>query len=59
MRVHPRIRIHGPPPDAGGLVFAVGMSMLILGAVPVLGPLAAASVGGGVLLAPVLRAIRG
>lgn len=59
MRVHPGLRIHGPPLDAAGLVFAVGISVLGLEAARVLGPLAAASVGDGVLLAPVLRAIRG
>jgi hypothetical protein len=58
MRVRPTIRIHSAPADTAGIVFAVGMSVLVVGAVPVLGPLAAASVGGGVLLAPLLRVIR-
>jgi hypothetical protein len=59
MKIHPGIRIDSiPVAGGGGLVVAVGMVVLILIAVPALRPLAAASVGGGVLLALVLRAIR-
>jgi hypothetical protein len=59
MRLHRGIRIHSIPlAGAGGLIVAVGMTVLILVAVPALRPLAALCLGGGVLLALVLRAVR-
>ena len=47
MRLHRGIRIHSiPVAGAGGLIVAVGMTVLILMAVPALRPLAALCLGG-------------
>lgn len=53
---HAGIRIDRIPVEgAGGLIFAVGSSLLFLVAFPALRPIAAAALLGGVLLAPVLH----
>jgi hypothetical protein len=53
---HPGIRIDSiPVQETGGLIFAVGMSVLFLLAVPALLPVVGAAVIGGALLAPVLH----
>ncbi len=59
MRLHPGIRIHSiPVAGTAGLIVVAGMTVLILVAVPALRPLAALCLGGGVLLALFLRAVR-
>ena len=59
MTLHRGIRIHSiPVAGAGGLIVAVGMTVLILVAVPQLRPLAVLCLAGGVLLALALRAMR-
>lgn len=59
MEVHPGIRIHSiPAAGGGGLIFALGMVLLVLIAVPPLRPLAAVGLAGGVLLAPILHRLR-
>jgi hypothetical protein len=51
MRLHPGIRIHRIPlSGAAGFFVATSFAVLVLVAVPALRPLAAATVGGGVLL---------
>jgi len=59
MKMHQGIRIDRIPlAGTGGLIVAVGIVLLILFAVPALRPLAALCLGGGALLAVLLRAIR-
>jgi hypothetical protein len=59
MRLHPGIRINSiPVAGIAGLIVAVGITVVILLAVPALRPLAALSLGGGVLLALLLRTFR-
>ena len=56
MQVYPGIRIDRiPAEEGGGLIFAVGMVVVMLVAVPALWPVALACVAGGALLAPVLH----
>jgi hypothetical protein len=53
---HQGIRIdHIPAEGGGGLIFALGMVLVFLVAVPALRPVAAVAVLGGLLLAPVLH----
>ena len=53
---HPGIRIDSiRVEDTGGLIFAVGMVVVFLLAVPSFVPVVAAAAVGGVLLAPVLH----
>jgi hypothetical protein len=53
---HPGIRIDSiPVEEMGGLIFAVGMSVIFMIAVPAFVPVVAAAVVGGALLAPVLH----
>ena len=55
---HPGIRIDEIHVEgSGGLIFAVGMSVLVLLAVPALIPVVAAAAVGGALLAPVLHRV--
>lgn len=57
--VHPGIRIDSiPAQGGGGLIFAIGMALLVLLAIPSLRPVALAAVLGGVLLAPILHRLR-
>lgn len=56
MKVHPGIQIHRIPVEGGGgLIFAVGMVLLVLVAMPAVRPLALLAVLGGALLAPILH----
>jgi hypothetical protein len=56
MQPHPGIRIDKiPAAGGGGLIFAVGMALLVLVAMPGVRPLAALALLGGLLLAPVLH----
>jgi hypothetical protein len=56
MDIHPGIRIdHIEARGGGGLIFAVGMMVLVLMAAPALRPLALAALLGGGALAPVLH----
>jgi hypothetical protein len=56
---HAGIRIdHIPAEEGGGLIFAVGMTALFLIGVPVMRPVVALAVLGGLLLAPVLHRLR-
>jgi hypothetical protein len=53
---HAGIRIDRIPAEgAGGLIFALGSVFIFLLAFPALRPIAAASLVGGLLLAPVLH----
>jgi len=53
---HAGIRIDRIPAEgAGGLIFAIGSVIIFLMAFPALRPIAAVSVVGGLLLAPVLH----
>ena len=53
---HQGIRIdHIPAEGFGGLIFAIGSSVIFLMAFPALRPIAVAAVIGGLLLAPVLH----
>lgn len=55
-KFHPGIRIDSiPVEEAGGLIFAVGMSVIFMIAVPAFIPIVGAAVVGGALLAPVLH----
>jgi hypothetical protein len=55
-RPHPGIRIdHIPAEGVGGLIFAVGSTVIFLMAFPALRPIAVAAAVGGLLLAPVLH----
>jgi hypothetical protein len=59
MRPHPGIQIHKIPAEGvGGLIFAVGMAMIVLIAIPAVRPLAAVAVLGGMALAPLLHKFR-
>lgn len=54
--MHPGIRINSIPAEGGGgLIFAAGMAVVVLLAVPALRPVALLCVAGGALLAPVLH----
>jgi hypothetical protein len=56
MQFHPGIRINRIPVEGGGgLIFAAGMAVLVLLAMPAVLPLAIGAVLGGVALAPVLH----
>ena len=56
MRPHPGIQIHKIPAEGlGGLIFAVGMVMIVLVGIPAVRPLAALAVVGGIVLAPLLH----
>jgi hypothetical protein len=58
MKPHPGIRIDAIRVDgAGGLIVAVGMTALLVLAVPGLVPLVAACAVGGVCLAPLLHRV--
>ena len=53
---HQGIRIdHIPAEGMGGLIFAIGSSLIFLLAFPALRPIAVAAAAGGLLLAPVLH----
>jgi hypothetical protein len=53
---HPGIRIDRIPVEGGGgLIFAVGIVVLFLVGFPALRPIVAATVLGGILLAPILH----
>ncbi len=53
---HAGIRIDRIPAEGGGgLIFAVGSALIFLVAFPALRPIAAASLLGGLMLAPVLH----
>ena len=53
---HQGIRIdHIPAEGGGGLIFAVGMVVMFLIALPALRPVAAVAAIGGLLLAPILH----
>lgn len=53
---HPGIRIDSiPVEETGGLIFAVGMSVIFMLAVPAFIPVVGAAVVGGALLAPILH----
>jgi hypothetical protein len=53
---HQGIRIdHIPAEGVGGLIFAIGSTVIFLMAVPALRPIAVAAAVGGLLLAPVLH----
>jgi len=53
---HPGIRIDEiHVEEAGGLIFAIGMSVIFLLAVPSFVPVVGAAIVGGALLAPVLH----
>lgn len=53
--LHQGIRIdHIPAEGGGGLIFALGMVAICLVGIPALRPLAAFTVLGGIVLAPVL-----
>ena len=53
---HPGIRIDSiPVEETGGLIFAIGMSVIFMIAVPAFVPVVGAAVVGGALLAPVLH----
>lgn len=55
-RPHQGIRIdHIPAEGAGGLIFAIGSTVIFLMAFPALRPIAVAGAIGGLLLAPVLH----
>jgi len=59
MAPHPGIRIdHIPVTDTGGLIFAAGMVVIFMLAVPSFIPVVAAAVGGGVALAGFLYWVR-
>jgi hypothetical protein len=56
MQVHPGIRINSIPAEGGGgLIFAIGMAVVVLLAIPALRPVALLAVVGGVILAPLLH----
>jgi len=56
MQFHPGIRIDRIPVEGGGgLIFAAGMAVLVLLAMPAVLPLAIGAVLGGAALAPVLH----
>jgi hypothetical protein len=56
MQPHPGIRIDRiPAAEGGGLIFALGMVLVLLLAMPSILPLAALCLLGGLLLAPVLH----
>jgi hypothetical protein len=56
MQPHPGIRIDKIPAEGGGgLIFAAGMALLVLLALPGVRPLAGLALLGGLLLAPVLH----
>jgi hypothetical protein len=56
---HPGIRIDQiPVSDTGGLIFAVGMAVVFLLAVPAFVPVVAAAVAGGTVLAGILYWVR-
>jgi hypothetical protein len=59
MAPHPGIRIDQiPAAEGGGLIFAAGMVVIFMLAVPSFIPVVAAAVGGGVALAGLLYWIR-
>ena len=59
MAPHPGIRIDQiQVADTGGLIFAVGMAVIFMLAVPAFVPVVAAAVGGGVALAGFLYWVR-
>jgi hypothetical protein len=56
MRFHPGIQISRIPVEGGGgLIFAIGMVLIVVLAMPAVRPLALLSILGGVILAPVLH----
>jgi hypothetical protein len=56
MRIHPGIQISRIPVEGGGgLIFAVGMMLIVILAIPAVRPLALLAILGGVLFAPVLH----
>jgi hypothetical protein len=56
MRPHPGIRIDRiPAAGGGGLIFAVGIPLLVLIAMPAVRPIVAVAAVAGLLLAPVLH----
>ena len=56
--LHPGIRIDEIHVEgSGGLIFAIGMTILVLLAVPALVPVVAAAALGGAILAPILHRV--
>ena len=56
MRAHPGIRIDRIPAEGGGgLIFAAGMTAVVLLAMPALRPIAALALLGGIVCAPLLH----